>query len=309
MEATNAGVGSAVSKCMVYPLDLIKTKMATSGCSFEVAVKDLKEEEGGSIAGLYKGLSMKLVKSVTGKFFYFYLYSTLSGIRLAQLRRSAGSKDAQVGLDTVSNLVIGYFSEFLELPLIMPLEAVVSRVQSSTNGESALGIARRVYKEEGIGAFYVSLDSYLMGAFMPAIQMSIYDQLRPILLRLRGAVDRDLNGLEAFLLGIVASSIAVTATYPLDLVRTQKQAGNRTETCEDSGENGKDLSFFQTLSKIVEKEGVKGAFRGLSPQLSQAVLSTSIMFMVKEQVKSYTTRFLLAILALVGFRKSQIKQA
>jgi len=285
IEATNAGVGSACSKLIVYPFDLIKTRMATSGKSLGETVREL-EREGGGKQGLYKGIGPKLFKSVTGKFFYFYLYSMLSKARLANMA------DPTQGLDTLSNLVVGFFSEVFELPIIMPLEAIVSRVQASKEkGVTAMKAAREMYKEGGLSKFYVSLDSYVLGALQPAIQMSVYDQVRPLLLRNR----KDLSVFEAFCLGTVASSVAVTATYPMDMCRTIAQTSS-------DGEASAGLAT--ALKAIMKRDGFQGLFKGLSAQLFQSVLSAAIMLVVKERIRRYTTRALVAILSLLGFRKS-----
>lgn len=283
MEATTAAVGSAVSKVVVYPLDLVKTRMATSeGQGLGATVAALQEEEGG----LYRGIGPKLFKSVTGKFFYFYLYSSLSQAQLARM------PDSSQGLSAVSNLVIGFFSEVLELPLIMPLEAIVSRVQASTSGSvGGLAVARQMYDKGGLGVFYVSLDAYVLGAMQPAIQMSVFDQMKPLVTRGRAA--GELGAAEAFLLGTAASSLAVTATYPMDLCRTQAQ------TCDDASKPRQGL--LQAMRAIVARDGVAGLFRGLSAQLFQSVLSAAIMLMVKERLKVATTKLLVVLFRALGF--------
>ncbi|GBG25946.1 Mitochondrial carrier protein [Hondaea fermentalgiana] len=286
IDATNAGVGSACSKLIVYPFDLIKTRMATTGKNIQDTVDDLKTE-GGGVGGLYKGIGPKMVKSVTGKFFYFYLYTTLSKLRLAMM------EDPSKGLDTASNLVIGYFSEILELPIVMPLEAVVSRVQAAKDSRtSALDIARQMYAKGGLACFYVSLDAYILGATQPAIQMSIYDQVRRIMLRNRTG---DLSALESFSLATLAGCFAVTAAYPMDMCRCIAQ----TET-----EDGKEKkNIFQAMRHILKTEGFQGLFKGLSAQLFQAVLSASIMLMVKERIQAATTRILVSMFVALGLYK------
>ncbi|CAK9096700.1 Probable protein phosphatase 2C 59 (AtPP2C59) (HopW1-1-interacting protein 2) (Protein phosphatase 2C WIN2) (PP2C WIN2) [Durusdinium trenchii] len=322
IEATNAGVGSACSKLVVYPFDLIKTRMAVSGRSLAETVQEL-QEEGGGTQGLYRGIGPKLVKSVTGKFFYFYLYSSMSKLRLAAMA------DPSQGLDTASNLAIGFLSEVLELPLIMPLEAVVSRVQANTRaGVGAVQIAREMFAEGGLAQFYVSLDAYVLGAMQPAIQMSLFDQLRPLLLRKRAA-GADLSALEAFCLGTFASSLAVTATYPMDMCRTLSQTGRSSGRssgssnsngdaaggkggCDQGGEERASGNLFRTMRQIVAREGAQGLFKGLSAQLFQSVLSAAIMLMVKEKIKAATTRLLVAIftaLGLLGRKRTTLKQA
>mmetsp|Transcript_17488 Transcript_17488/g.34382 ORF Transcript_17488/g.34382 Transcript_17488/m.34382 type:complete len:299 (-) Transcript_17488:218-1114(-) len=283
IEATNAGVGSACSKVLVYPFDLIKTRMATTGKGFKETV-DTLQEEGGGPAGLYKGIGPKLAKSVTGKFFYFYLYTILSKLRLSMMA------DPSKGLDTLSNLVVGYFSEVFELPIVMPMEAVVSRVQASKESSvSAFEVARQMYKKGGLSCFYVSLDAYILGAAQPAIQMSVYDQVRRMMLRNRPG---DLTALEAFSLATFSGCIAVTAAYPMDMCRCIAQ----TES-EDSPDK---KNLFQAMAHIIKTEGFQGLFKGLSAQLFQQVLSMSIMLMVKEKIQAFTTRALISFFVSLG---------
>jgi len=153
----------------------------------------------------------------------------------------------------------------------------------------ALDVARNMYKEGGLSKFYVSLDAYLFGALQPAIQFSFYDQIRPIMMKNRKG---DLSAFEAFCLGTVASSLAVTVTYPMDLCRTLSQTGT-----------GKQQNIFETLSGILKSEGFLGLFNGLSAQLFQSVLSAAIMLMVKEKIKKVTTKLLLIIFTALGIHR------
>ena len=121
IEAVNAAVGTAVSKLATYPLDIVKTRLATAEASKSLlsVVGDLTREKG--IVGLYFGVENKLLKSCTAKFIYFYIYRAL----LNMAKTSTGQ------ISVATNLVIGYLGEFLSLPVVMPLEAVVSKSQTS----------------------------------------------------------------------------------------------------------------------------------------------------------------------------------
>ena len=66
-------------------------------------------------------LPRSFVTHEASKFIYFYIYRAL--LNLAQ------TGNGQVSV--VANLIIGYLGEFLSLPVVMPLEAVVSKSQTS----------------------------------------------------------------------------------------------------------------------------------------------------------------------------------
>ena len=278
IEACNGGVGSAVSKCSTYPLDLIKTRMAAGGGSAREVIAEVVKASGPM--GLFQGLRPKLVKSVTGKFLYFYIYKALNDLYTDNIQPSVATENRQV-VDTLFNILIGYFSEVFELPVIMPLEAVVSRVQNDKDNVGAVVLAKQMYREGGIGAFYVALDAYIVGALQPAIQFSFFDRIKAIMLK----GQQELSAAQSFLLGVMASSLAVTVTYPIELARMIKQTtGNDTD------------SLLTILRKVVRAEGVLAMFKGLGPNLLQSVLSAAIMLMVKEKITRFTTRLLTALL-------------
>ena len=68
IEAINAAIGTAVSKVATYPLDIVKTKLATSDGQTTVrqVVRELTTNNG--IGGLFFGVENKLVKFCCTRF-------------------------------------------------------------------------------------------------------------------------------------------------------------------------------------------------------------------------------------------------
>jgi hypothetical protein len=285
VEATTAGVGSAVSKLATYPLDLLKTSLAVAPKdeTLTATVQKLTEKRG--VLGLYKGIQPKLVKSVTGKVLYFFIYRTL----LDKHRAHTGSDN----VGALANLVYGYLGEMLELPVVMPLEAIVARVQVSESG-SVVQAVKGMYSEGGIGRFYVSLDAYLIGALQPAIQLTLFDQIRAILLksRVKRGISGDMTTLQLFLLGVFASSVAATLLYPVDVVRTivqtqckkTKSSSVDEQKSDNNEEAKKNTGFVQVAQDVVRREGIAGLFKGLLPHLLQQVMSATVLLMVRERL-------------------------
>jgi hypothetical protein len=270
VEAINGGVGSATSKLTLYPFDLLKTRMAkqADGKTLIETIQDILQKDG--IHGLYKGSGPKIFKSVTGKVLYFYLYRILSNLA-AQMEGSSIST-----LSMKSNLIVGFFSEVCELPVIMPLEAIATKSQVAKKGESFIDIAKMLYTENKL---FVSLDAYVLGALQPAFQMTIFDQIKR-------RMARPLSTLESFMLGVLASSFAITVTYPLDLARTQNQTAEKGKHPE---------GFFTVWARIIQNNGFLALFSGLSASLIQGVLSAALMLAVKERITSFNRRLFLGV--------------
>ena len=296
IEAINAAIGTAVSKVATYPLDIVKTRLATSDANKTVkqVVTELTKEQG--LGGLYFGVENKLVKSCTAKFIYFYIYRALLNI--------ASGPNGEVGV--ASNLIIGYLGEFLSLPVVMPLEAIVSK--SQTDGISGRQAIDVMYKEGGMDRFYAAKFAYVMGCCQPAIQYTIFDQIKRAYLLTTKSKNAQLGWFAAFMLGAMTNIIAVTSCYPLEVIRMTQQSKGKSATNKESDivikrEEGflGTASFhaneaFNVAREIIAKDGTLGMFKGLGPQLTASVFASALMLMVKERILAVSSRVLYSAL-------------
>lgn len=83
--------------------------------------------------------------------------------------------------------------------------------------------------------------------------------------------------------GALATSIATTVCYPLDLVRVRLMIAMEN--------NIQRRGILRTLKTINSKEGFKGLFRGLGPSLLAHVPPTAISFCAYEPMKKYLISF------------------
>ena len=122
ISAASGAAATTVSKTCFYPLDRIKTALQgdQTGASTVEILARIQKTRG--LLSFYKGLRYKLVKSVSQKTAYFYIYQALTDAYRRTL--STGESTSVLG-----ELVIGWLGEALSLPLIIPLEAVVTKVQ------------------------------------------------------------------------------------------------------------------------------------------------------------------------------------
>eukprot|EP00948_MAST-09A_sp_MAST-9A-sp1_P002544 g2544.t1 len=329
--ALSGGVGKAVSKTALYPLDMIKVKMqsAKSDVSSLSVVREIAGSQDG-IVGLYRGLGPKLVKSVSQKFIYFYLYSYLTTMFLMQ-RRAKKKLENQVKISSSNqenstektsrtekpqltvfqNLSVGYLSELLGLPLIIPLENIVTRVQTAKPGESISPIAILVEMlsspSELWQVYTGTLDAYMIGCCQPAIQFLIYDKLKLFVKRIlqknqkrshrvmptdkkegeeekeQKATDVELGWIELFVLGAISKGIAQCFTFPIERARVIVQTTKKG-------------NIFSVISKTFTDEGFFKLFQGLEADLAQGVFGAALMLMIKEKLQTHTKAILSKLL-------------
>ena len=108
----------------------------------------------------------------------------------------------------------------------------------------------------------------MIGSLLPAILNTIYDKVEALALKTR--TTKSLNALESFLLGVLASSIAITLTFPIDLARCVIQSRSKTSDAELVDEQGSNV--LSVLRWVFKKKGFFGLFSGLLPALMQGCL-------------------------------------
>jgi hypothetical protein len=165
IEACSGATGAIVSKCVSYPLDLMKTLLASAGPNDTAVgiVTDIVRTKG--IIGLYVGIGPKLTKSGVQKFLFFYVYDAL----LRLFRNLQGTAP-----NTFWNVIIGFVADFLGAPFVVPLDFITTQVQTTKTGEGTWAIVQRTMKEDGIWKFWDGFSGYVAGSWQPAVQFTFY---------------------------------------------------------------------------------------------------------------------------------------
>jgi hypothetical protein len=166
--------------------------------------------------------------------------------------------------------MIGFVSDVMGAPVVVPMDFLTTQVQTSKSGEGALSVLRRTLREKGAMAFYNGFSGYVAGSWQPAVQFTVYDQLKQTYLGspTTNATAADaatpppppppsaLTAAEAFLLGALAKVLSELATYPAEMARVVQQSTS-SGLC--------DLPFAQILARVAEQEGVAGLYKGGAP--------------------------------------------
>lgn len=185
--ATAAGVGGFMATGILYPLDTLKTRMQ-SGAK---ALPDAEEGESRQLAlvkSLYKGIQYKIAESTTSKFFYFYAYTLLAQV--------VAPRDGSP-ISTTTDLTIAYLSEFVHLPVTLPMEVIATKLQTGEKGSgSVLRTIRAVFEESGVGGFYKGFSAYFVLCLQPAIQYTVFERMKTVYLARFKQAAKSLGALE-----------------------------------------------------------------------------------------------------------------
>ncbi len=140
---------------------------------------------------------------------------------------------------------------------------------------SVLDGGRHIFRTEGFRGFYHGLVPSLFGVSHGAMQFMVYEKLK---LSKRRKVQRDLTSWDFLIISGLAKVVAGSITYPYQVVRARLQM-------HDSGKmyhGAKDV-----IIKILRQEGMKGFYKGLTPNMLRVLPSTWVTFLAYEKTRLF----------------------
>ena len=166
-------------------------------------------------------------------------------------------------------------------------------------------------KSGGPSTWYKGLSAYYVLCFKPALQYTVYEQVK--MLWVQNRRDKSLSAAEAFLLGMVARTVATVLVFPFlrAKVLMQKKANQQNAAIEQAQEEGdaaatnsdgsridnppktNTISVTSLLWETLQREGWSGLYQGLGPELTRGIFSAALMLMIKERLAG-TVRHMLA---------------
>jgi len=319
-EVVSASMAGAFSASVLYPLEVLKTKMqveskATSSSesseSSESSPKSESEESNESdislevieqsnqdkksmtmvqyakdmyakdgITPFYAGIETSAFQSATEKALYFFAYTSLKNFH------SLLSGNHKMG--TTMNLVLGCIAEWAHLPITLPLDCWTTQIQTGDNGNKGpIAILMTMLGEgDGLKGMYKGIQAYTILCLKPSIQYTVFEQVKGILLArkriAKGAKTRSderLTASEAFLLGMVARTVATVVVFPYLRAKVMLQSQKDATTA-----TGEKPNIPSMILKMYSSGGLGECFQGIGPELTRGVFSAALMLMCKEKI-------------------------
>ncbi|KAJ8890994.1 hypothetical protein PR048_010503 [Dryococelus australis] len=247
------GVAGAVSRTCTAPLDRLKVYLQVHGTK-QIGIKHcLKHmfKEGG-VWSFWRGNGINVLKIAPESALSIYE------------RFVAGS-------------LAGGFSQ----TVIYPLEVMKTRLALRTTGQykNIVDAAKKMYLKGGLRSFYRGYIPNLLGIIPYAgIDLAVYETLKNSYLRQHSDGDRP-STLLLLSCGTVSSTCGQVCSYPLVLVRTRLQA----QVVTNVGQS--DCTMTGLIRNIVQREGVVGLYRGITPNFLKAAPAVSISYVVYERCR------------------------
>jgi hypothetical protein len=136
----------------------------------------------------------------------------------------------------------------INLSIHLPFETISLRVITNKENHGPIRIVRNLWKAGGLGAFYHGVANYPILSIKPAVQETIIDQTKLIVLRIRQQAE--MSAVGGFILGFWGRTVTTGILFPFFSVQTKVQTGN-------TGSDG----VWATLAKIVREQGPLALYR------------------------------------------------
>ncbi|KAI4215057.1 MAG: hypothetical protein LQ351_002371 [Letrouitia transgressa] len=284
-----AGLASSL---VSHPLDLIKTRLQIDqssssqfGSSFRIAREAINHD--GVTRGLYRGLSPNLIGNSVSWALYFLCYGGIKdrlgadqrGLTYYEYFIASGTAGSRPTTTKSAKLIsLGTLTVICTNPIWVVKTRMLSTAASHPQAyQSITHGVRHILRSEGFRGFYRGLTPSLFGVTHGAFQFMAYEQLKEVVHSSKPDERKMLTAFDYVWTSSAAKIFASTTTYPYQVVRSRLQT-------YEAGRNY--LNAKDTVAKIWQREGLRGFYKGLSPNLFRVLPSTWVTFLVYEEAKA-----------------------
>ncbi|KAK9275617.1 hypothetical protein L1049_022884 [Liquidambar formosana] len=288
-ELVAGGVAGGFAKTVVAPLERVKILFQTRRAEFQSvglsgSFKKIANTEG--VLGFYRGNGASVARIVP--------YAALHFMAYEEYRRWIILGFPGVGRGPILDLFAGSFAGGTAVLFTYPLDLVRTKLAYQVVGSSKLNVKglvhgeqlyrgifdcfSKTYKEAGTRGLYRGVAPSLYGIFpYSGLKFYFYEEMKSHV-----PVEHKKDITVKLVCGSIAGLLGQTFTYPLDVVRRQMQV-QRLSTSNSGDMKG----TMENLIMIVQKQGWKQLFSGLSINYLKVVPSVAIGFTVYDSMKSY----------------------
>mmetsp|Transcript_9217 Transcript_9217/g.19980 ORF Transcript_9217/g.19980 Transcript_9217/m.19980 type:complete len:448 (-) Transcript_9217:238-1581(-) len=236
--------------------------------------RNLYRSEG--IGVFFDGVEVSALQSAIEKALYFFAYTALkrgytyaraasTANRTSTSQSHADANPKQQQLSAMASVLLGCLAEWVHLPITLPIDALTTAIQTSggsnnknntskttkdntdrQKSHTVLALWMILWKEK---SFYKGIQAYWILCFKPALQYTIFEQVKAWILKLRSAqrgrvqpnkhehvrqpaayrfpashAPAQLAAAEAFLLGMFSRTVATLVVFPFVRAKVRMQS-------------------------------------------------------------------------------------
>ncbi|KAL3742536.1 hypothetical protein ACJRO7_017926 [Eucalyptus globulus] len=289
----NAAAGALAGLATVaatHPLDVVRTRFQANDGRVAYlptyrntaqALFTIARSEG--LRGLYAGFLPAVLGSSLSWGLYFFFYGR------AKKRYSAKREESlSPGLHLASAAEAGALVSLCTHPVWLiktrlQLQNPLHRTRAYSGFYDAF---TTIMREEGWRALYKGIVPSLFLVSHGVIHFTSYEELRKVVIKLKAkgreerpeGADKMLNSVDYAILGASSKLAAILLCYPFQVIRTRLQQRPYTDGTP------RYIDTWHVAKETARFEGLRGFYKGITPNLLKNVPASSITFTVYENV-------------------------
>ncbi|PNY16834.1 mitochondrial folate transporter/carrier, partial [Trifolium pratense] len=225
----------------------------------------------GLYAGFLAGAVGSTISSGLGLLYY---------VKAKQRHAIAMSSEEKYIPDLASAMEAGALKSFFAS------EDKTAASDTSSSGTAICWAIWTIKREEGFSALFRGIVPSLFMVSYIAIHVTVYEELRKTIVNLKTKgskiqhqnPDQILNSVDFAVLGATSRVAAIFPTYPFQVIRTRLQQR------PDSDGIPRYRNSWHIVKEIARFEGVRGFYKGITPNLLINIPVASMTFIVYENV-------------------------
>ncbi|KAH8346358.1 hypothetical protein KR084_007253, partial [Drosophila pseudotakahashii] len=295
MQALCGGLAGAVTRTITQPLDVLKIRFQMqvepvtdhSGSKYRGVIhafKSIYAEEG--MRGMFRGHNSGQVLSITYALVQFWAYE--------QLRTLAHQSEFWSQRPFLMFFVCGGLAGCLGAVAAQPLDVVRTQMvaadpSSHRSQMSTLSGIRRVFRVEGWSGLSRGLPFQLVQVFpLVGANFLFYKYLNALVLMAKAPDNRqEIHGGFLFLNGALSGVMAKMIVYPADLLKKRIQLMAFKQERKTFGRNPECPTVMGCILTTFRVEGIGGFYKGMSPTLFKAGLTSAVYFSIYDMFKRH----------------------
>lgn len=278
--------GGVVSSLILHPFDLVKIRFQVTETKQPIHSSSLPYRphysslldafrsiyrEKGLVRGLYQGVTPNVLGNGMSWGLYLFLYNTVDVLMNTDDfdRKRLTFKDRLVYSTIAGLTTVIITNPIWVLKTRMCLQ--YSNSPSMVLYDGMFDAMRKIYRAEGMKAFYKGLVPGIFGTCHGTIQFVSYEQMKDLYSRTFHTSQFSTPMILTF--SALSKLIAASTTYPYQVVRTRLQ-----------DQHQQYRGVMDVIRRTYQYEGIGGFYKGLAPALCRVVPACCITFVVYEFV-------------------------
>lgn len=276
-----AGLGAgAITTLTLHPIDNIKTRLQVPDGNM-LSMKNLGTFKTfkyiinrDGYKGLYQGLTPNLAGGAISWGIYFWWYS----IKKDQLRKKNNGKRLTKTQNLIASSQSGLLAQICTNPIwLIKTRMCIQRPDDPNRYRNICDAVKHIYKAEGFRGFYKGMIPTLFGTSHGAIQFVTYEEMKNIY-NDKYPYKEQIDTFSYILMAASSKIFASCVTYPYQVVRARLQ-------------NQRNFEYYNgvvdVIKKIYAREGLRGYYKGMVPNVIRVLPSTCLTFVVYESLSRF----------------------